>query len=340
MSKMNILVTGGAGYIGSHVVKQLVDSQNYNITIIDDYRTGFKETIDILQKYSDNTITFINENLSNYANIEAIIAKSNFEAVIHFAASLIVPESVEKPLKYYLNNTANTTNLIRLCTEYNINRFIFSSTAAVYGEPPIEDTLQGLKEDYPTNPINPYGQSKLFSEKILRDAAIANPDFKYISLRYFNVAGGNIDGLIGQSTLNATHLIKIASETALGKRRKMYIFGDDYETEDGTCIRDYIHVDDLASAHIAVLDYLQTNESDIFNVGYGKGYSVKEVIDTMRRVSGVDFIADIQERRAGDPAQLISSNTKILKQTSWKPKYEDLELICKTALEWERGNKK
>jgi UDP-glucose 4-epimerase len=338
MSKINILVTGAAGYIGSHVVKQLIDSQNYNVTIIDDFRTGFETTINTLQKYSKNTITFINADLSDYETIETILAKSNFKAVIHFAASLIVPESVEKPLKYYLNNTANTANLIKLCTEYNINKFVFSSTAAVYGEPPIEDTLKGLKEDYPTNPINPYGQSKLFSEKILRDAAIANPDFKYIALRYFNVAGGNVDGLIGQSTLNATHLIKIASETALAKRRKMYIFGDDYETEDGTCIRDYIHVDDLASAHIAVLDYLKTHDSDTFNVGYGKGYSVKEVIDTMRRVSGVDFTADIQERRAGDPAQLISSNEKILKKTSWKPKYEDLGLICKTALEWEKGN--
>jgi len=338
MSKINILVTGAAGYIGSHVVKQLIDSQNYNITIIDDFRTGFERTINTLQEYSKDTITFINADLSDYKTIEAILVRSDFEAVIHFAASLIVPESVEKPLKYYLNNTANTANLIKLCTEYSVNKFVFSSTAAVYGEPPIKDTLHGLKEDYPTNPINPYGQSKLFSEKILRDVAIANPDFKYIALRYFNVAGGNVDGLIGQSTLNATHLIKIASETALGKRKKMYIFGDDYETEDGTCIRDYIHVDDLASAHIAVLEYLKTNDSDTFNVGYGKGYSVKEVIDTMRRVSGTDFVAEMQERRAGDPAQLISSNEKILKQTSWKPKYEDLGLICKTALEWERGN--
>jgi len=339
MKLTNILVTGAAGYIGSHVVKQLIDAKSYKITVIDDLRTGFENTIDILQTYSDNKITFIQANLSDWPKIETIMAENHFDAVIHFAASLIVPESVEKPLKYYLNNTANTANLIKLCTEYKVNKFVFSSTAAVYGEPPIEDTLNGLKEDYPTNPINPYGQSKLFSEKILKDASLANPDFRYIALRYFNVAGGNVDGLIGQSTLNATHLIKIASETALGKREKMYIFGDDYDTADGTCIRDYIHVDDLASAHIAVLDYLETHASNTFNVGYGKGYSVKAVIDTMRRVSGVDFVAEIQERRAGDPAQLISSNEKILKETSWRPKYDDLELTCKTALNWEKNLK-
>jgi UDP-glucose 4-epimerase len=336
MNKTNILVTGAAGYIGSHVVKQLLDNGSYNITIIDDLRTGFETTIKTLQEYSQNSISFIHTDLSDWKAVAEIMAQSSFDSVIHFAASLIVPESVEKPLKYYLNNTANTANLINECIKNSVNRFIFSSTAAVYGEPPIEDTLNGLEESYPTQPINPYGQSKLFSETILHDAAVANADFKFVALRYFNVAGGNVDGLLGQNTLNATHLVKIASETALGKRSKMYIFGDDYATQDGTCIRDYIHVDDLASAHIAALEYLKTNESNVFNVGYGRGYSVKEVIETMRRVSGMNFEAEIQERRAGDPAQLISSNTKILKETAWKPKYNDLELICKTALEWER----
>jgi UDP-glucose 4-epimerase len=193
-----------------------------------------------------------------------------------------------------------------------------------------------INEEFPTIPINPYGQSKLFSEKIIQDTAFANPDFKYVIFRYFNVAGASPDLIIGQKTKNATHLIKVASECACGKRDKMYIFGTDYPTPDGTCIRDYIHVMDLADAHIKALDYLDTNESDIFNVGYGKGASVKEVIDTVKKVSGVDFKVEITGRRAGDPAMLISDNQKIIQKMKWQPKYDDLEFICKTAYEWER----
>lgn len=320
-------MTGGAGYIGSHVVKQLGEETDHEITVLDNLATGFRESI----LYGD----FIEADLSDFARIEQIIKEGNYDAVIHFAASLVVPESVEKPLKYYLNNTANTANLIKQCVDYGVDKFIFSSTAATYGEPAPDEVP--VTEESPTAPINPYGSSKLMSETVLRDAAAAYKDFNYIALRYFNVAGASLDGKIGQSTKNATLLIKVAAETALGKREKMFIFGDDYPTPDGTCIRDYIHVEDLASAHIKALEYLEKEQqSGVFNCGYGHGFSVKEVLDTMKKVSGVDFPVEIKERRAGDPAILISDNSKIRNIMGWEPKYDDLELICKTGLEWEK----
>jgi len=324
---MNILVTGGAGYIGSHVVKQLGEQTDHKITVLDNLVTGFRESI----LYGD----FINADLSDFDLIEKIIKEGNYDAVIHFAASLVVPESVTNPLKYYLNNTANTANLIKQCVNYDVNKFIFSSTAAVYGEPAPE--MIPVTEESPTAPINPYGSSKLMSETVLKDTAYAYDKFNYIALRYFNVAGASVDGKIGQSTKDATLLIKVAAETALGKRDKMYIFGDDYPTEDGTCIRDYIHVEDLASAHIKALEHLEEGkEGGVFNCGYGHGFSVKEVLETMKKVSGVDFPVEIKERRAGDPAILISDNRKIREVMQWTPKYDDLELICKTGLEWEK----
>ncbi len=324
---MNILVTGGAGYIGAHVVKQLGEQTNHNITVLDSLVTGFEDSIIYGQ--------FIKANLSDYAKIEEIFADNKFDAVIHFAASLVVPESVSDPLKYYLNNTANTANVIRLCVKYGVNKFIFSSTAAVYGEPSMDKIP--VAEFSETSPINPYGSSKLMSETVLKDTSFAFEDFNYVALRYFNVAGSSVDGKIGQSTKNATLLIKVAAETAVGKRDKIYIFGDDYPTEDGTCIRDYIHVEDLASAHLKALEYLQdTNESGVFNCGYGHGFSVKEVLDTMKKVTGVDFAVEVKQRRAGDPAVLISNNSKITKIMKWIPKYDDLELICKTTYEWEK----
>ena len=324
---MNILVTGGAGYIGSHVVKQLGEQTDHKITVLDNLVSGFRESV----LYGD----FIEADLSDFAAIEKIIKEGNYDAVIHFAASLVVPESVEKPLKYYLNNTANTANLIKQCIDYGVKKFIFSSTAAVYGEPSPDQVP--VTEETQTAPINPYGSSKLMSETVLKDTAFAYDDFNYIALRYFNVAGASVDGKIGQSTKNATLLIKVAAETALGKRDKMYIFGDDYPTEDGTCIRDYIHVEDLAAAHIKALEYLeQKQKSGVFNCGYGHGFSVKEVIETMKKVSGVDFPVEMKERRAGDPAILISDNSKIRNEMGWNPKYDDLELICKTGLEWEK----
>ena len=338
---MHILITGGAGYIGSHVVKLLLENSDHEITILDNLITGFQETVDtlmIIAKENGVSLNFLQEDLSDFEKIEEIMKAHQFDSIIHFAASLVVPESVENPLKYYLNNTVNTTNLVKCATETGVKKFIFSSTAAVYGEPdPFVVNLEtGLKESDPTEPINPYGMSKLMSERVLKDTAFANDDFKYVSLRYFNVAGSDLDGRIGQSTKNATLLIKVAGETAIGKREKMYIFGEDYPTPDGTGIRDYIHVVDLAQAHIEALDYLKENDSEVFNVGYSRGFSVKEVIDTMKKVSGIDFTVETKERRAGDPAILISDNTKIKNAMHWQPKYDDLEVICKTTLEWEK----
>lgn len=329
---MNILVTGGAGYIGSHVVKQILELTDHQVCVIDNLSTGHQQTIDVLRDIAKNRLEFIKADLADFDAIAAIVKAHSFDAVIHFAASIVVPESVENPLKYYMNNTVNTTHLIKLCNDFGINRFIFSSTAAVYGEP----AEVPVKESTPKVPINPYGMSKLMSETVLQDSAAANEAFKFVILRYFNVAGADIHNRIGQSFPNATHLIKVAAQTAIGQRDKMYVFGEDYATPDGTCIRDYIHVDDLASAHLSALEYVErTGESNIFNCGYGHGFSVKEVIETVKNVSGVDFVVETSPRRAGDPALLISDNSKILTLTNWKPQYDDITTICKTALAWE-----
>lgn len=331
---MNILITGGAGYIGSHVVKALLQEKSHHITIIDNLSTGFPKTIETLQTIFP--FEFVNLDLSDWQSVSSFFKEHSFDAVIHFSASLIVPESLEKPLDYYLNNTANAANLLKECVKHNINNFIFSSTAVVYQELPIDKVENGLSENFPLMPINPYGHSKLFIEQIIQDTAKAYPSFKYVILRYFNVAGADKEGLIGQSTANATHLIKVAAQAALGKREKMFIFGDDYATPDGTCIRDYIDVDDLALAHIQSLEYLENGKSDIFNCGYGKGFSVKEVLETMKCISGVDFKVEVAPRREGDPAVLIANSDKIKTQMGWKPRYNDLALICQKALEWEQ----
>ncbi len=335
---MKILITGGAGYIGSHVAKEIIENTDHDITIIDNLSTGSIKAINTLKDIhnsldKNSSFDFIECDLKDINTLESMIKGKNFDAVIHFAASIIVPESVKDPIKYYSNNTINTTNLIRLCVENGVNKFIFSSTASIYGEP---DEMP-VKETTPLNPINPYAKSKLMSETVLEDVSEAYKDFKYISLRYFNVAGADIKLRLGQRFPNATHLIKVASETALGKREKMYAFGTDYPTQDGTGVRDYIHIDDLADAHLKALDYLvKTNTSDIFNCGYGHGYSVFDVINTMKEVSGVDFKVEIAPRREGDPAIIIADNKKITEKMGWRPKYDDIRLICKTALGWEK----
>lgn len=307
-----------------------MEENRHEITIIDNFVKGSEKAIDALRKISE--FEFIQTDLENISKIEEVFATHKFDAVIHFAAYIEVFESTQKPLKYYLNNTANAMNLIALCEKYGVGKFIFSSTAATYGEP---ETSQ-VTEQSLQNPINPYGKSKLMTEWVLKDAALANPNFKYAILRYFNVAGASSDGLLGQNYPNATHLIKVATQTILGKREKMVIFGDDYDTKDGSCIRDYIHIEDLASAHLSVLRYLQNNDSNIFNVGYGTGFSVKDVVAAAKEVSGVDFKVEIGARREGDPACLIANSDKLKTLTDWKPVKNDLKLIIKSALEWEK----
>ena len=327
---MNILITGGAGYIGSHVLKALLERATDKITVIDNFYSGSQDALVALE--SVGKFDFIKCDLADTAYLKEIFASHKFDAIIHFAAYIEVFESMQNPLKYYLNNTANTANLTNLAVEFGVEKFIFSSTAATYGEP--KDGV--VCENSPQNPINPYGTSKLMSEQILKDAAAANSKFKYGILRYFNVAGASSDSLIGQNYPNATHLIKVATQTITGKRANMSIFGRDYDTKDGTCIRDYIHIEDLASAHLAVLDYLNSNDSDIFNVGYGHGFSVLEVIDTAKKISGVDFEVIDAPRRLGDPAVLIADSSKLRNLTSWKPKKDNLETIIASALAWEK----
>ncbi|WP_295151353.1 UDP-glucose 4-epimerase GalE [Campylobacter sp.] len=327
---MKILITGGAGYIGSHVAKALLEANRHDVVILDNLCKGSMRAIEALRNAGE--FEFVQESLENTPAIEKLFKREKFDAIIHFAAFIEVFESTQNPLKYYLNNTANAMNLIALANKYGVKDFIFSSTAATYGEPDIPQ----VSEETPQNPINPYGRSKLMVEWVLKDAAAANPNFKYGILRYFNVAGAASDGTIGQNYPNATHLIKVATQTIVGKRDKMSIFGDDYDTKDGTCIRDYIHVEDLASAHLAVLDYLQSGESAVFNVGYGTGFSVKEVVNEAKKVSGVDFKVEIASRRAGDPACLISNADKIRTKTSWHPEHESLDEIILSALNWEK----
>jgi len=324
MSKKTILVTGGAGYIGSHVVK-LLGERNENIVVLDNLYSGHAEAVLAGELVIGNT--------GDKELLDKLFTEHDIETVMHFAAHTVVPESVENPLKYYGNNTCNTRNLLEACQNYKVKHFIFSSTAAAYGAP---DQKSACDEAMQTAPINAYGTSKLMSEAMLQDLSKAC-DMSHVILRYFNVAGSDPDGRIGQSTANATLLIKVAAEVALGKREQLLVFGTDYDTPDGTGVRDYIHVTDLANAHLASLDYLRKGgDSTLMNCGYGHGFSVREVINSVERVHGKKLNVIEQERRAGDPPTLVAAVDKIHKTLDWKPELDDLDKIVETSLVWER----
>ncbi len=320
---MSVLVTGGAGYIGSHMVLELLDAGE-RVIVIDNLSTGFRWAV-------PQAATLVVGDIGDQDLVGTVIQKFGVEAIIHFAGSVVVPESVADPLGYYHNNTSNSRSLMQVAVATGVKHFIFSSTAAVYGNP----AENPVTERATPAPMSPYGSSKLMTEIMLADAGRAH-DLRYVALRYFNVAGADPEGRTGQSTKGATHLIKVACETALGKRPRMDVFGTDYPTPDGTCIRDYIHVKDLARAHISALAYLRKGgASDIFNCGYTKGYSVHEVIAAVKRVSGVDFKVELSPRRPGDPAAIVAASTKIRTTLGWTPEHDDLDRIVAQALKWE-----
>jgi UDP-glucose 4-epimerase len=319
---MTVLVTGGAGYIGSHMVLELLDAGE-KVVVLDDLSTGFRWAV-------PGDATFVNGDTGDQALVSRLLAEHSIESILHFAAKIVVPESVTDPLAYYLNNTVKTRALIEAAVKGGVKNFIFSSTAAVYGEP----NVNPLPEDLPLAPINPYGRSKLMSEWMLEDAARAH-GLKYVVLRYFNVAGADPHGRSGQSAPQATHLIKVAAQAALGQRPHLQVFGTDYPTSDGSCVRDYIQVTDLVRAHAAALTHLRKGgESLVLNCGYGRGFSVLEVVDVVKRVSGVNFDVRLAPRRPGDPAALVAKVDRI-RGLGWTPKYDDLETIVDQALRWE-----
>jgi UDP-glucose 4-epimerase len=321
---MAVLVTGGAGYIGSHMVLELVDAGE-EVVVLDDLSTGVKGSV-------PPDATLVVGDMGDEALVARTIEEQGIDAIAHFAAKIVVPDSVADPLGYYLNNTVKSRALLAAAVAKGVKHVIFSSTAAVYGEPQVNP----VPEELPLDPINPYGRSKMMTEWMLQDAARAH-DLRYVALRYFNVAGADPKGRSGQSTPNATHLIKVAAQTALGQHPKLRVFGTDYPTPDGSCVRDYIQVSDLARAHVHALDHLRRGgESLTLNCGYGRGFSVLEVIDVVKRVSRVDFPVELAPRRAGDPAALIAQADRIRESLGWQPRFNQLETIVEQALEWER----
>jgi len=320
---MKILVVGGAGYIGSHMIKRFQNT-DHQIEVLDNLSTGFKENS---QNYKFHMC-----DLSNKEQVHKILKENKYEMVMHFASSINVGESYDHPMKYYENNVTNTLNLLECMIDLKILNFIFSSTAAVYGEP---ESIP-IKEEQKLSPINPYGKTKSVVESILSDYD-KSYGLKYISLRYFNACGAHIDGTIGERHNPETHLIPLILQTASGRRNNFKIYGDDYKTKDGTCIRDYIHVMDIAEAHLLSLEKLiQTQTSDIYNIGNKQGYSVREIIDVVEKVTQIKISYEISEKRKGDPAELIADNSKISEKLNWKAKYSDLYTIINTAWEWER----
>jgi UDP-glucose 4-epimerase len=325
IASRNVLVVGGAGYIGSHVVLALQEA-GYEVTVFDNLSTGLESAVLSPAK-------LVIGDLSDLGDLEKIIATTQFSAVLHFAASIVVPESLEDPLAYYSNNVVNTIKLLDLIHRHRIPRFIFSSSAAVYG---VTDKIPVSEVTVPS-PISPYGRTKLIAEWVLQDLAKAEPWFSYGILRYFNVAGCDPKGRLGQNNPEATHLIKLACQAALGQRPVFQIYGQDYPTVDGTGVRDFIHVMDLAQAHVALLKYLEDGgNSNIFNCGYGQGYSVLDVVKTVQEVSGVNFPVEIVPRRPGDPPEVVADVDLILKLTNWQPQYDDLRLIVETSFNWEK----
>ncbi|MGG0838096.1 UDP-glucose 4-epimerase GalE [Bacillus paralicheniformis] len=319
---MAILVCGGAGYIGSHAVAELL-SRNEEVVIIDNLQTGHEEA-------ALKGASFYNGDLRDEAFLRKVFQENEIEAVMHFAADSLVGESVTDPLKYYDNNVYGAVCLLKVMKEFDVKQIVFSSTAATYGEP---DRVPIMETD-PTDPTNPYGETKLAIEKMLKCSEKAY-GIRHVVLRYFNVAGAHVDGLVGEDHQPETHLIPIILQVALGKRDKIMIFGDDYPTPDGTCIRDYIHVMDLVDAHILAVERLRKGgESTVYNLGNGTGFSVKEVVETARKVTGCTIPAEVAERRAGDPAQLIASSEKAVKELGWQPKYAELETIIDSAWKW------
>lgn len=325
MSKVPVLVTGGAGYIGSHAVLALKDA-GWNVSVIDDLSNGVRRAV------PDN-LPFYEGNVADRMLVARIISEQGIKAIMHFAGSIVVPESVENPLKYYANNTVTSHALISQALASGVKHILFSSTAAVYGAP----EKIPVAEDDPQEPVNPYGASKLMTEWMLRDASAAHP-FNYGALRYFNVAGADPQGRSGQQGKGSTHLIKVSVETAVGKREQVSVYGTDYPTPDGTCVRDYIHVSDLAAAHVAALEWLisRPNDNLVMNCGYGRGLSVLEVLDAVDRANGTPIRRVMQGRRAGDPPMLVSANARILETLDWRPQYQDIDRIVGDALAWEK----
>lgn len=318
-----IFVTGGAGYIGSHVVKALGE-KDFTVLVFDNLSKGHRDAV----LHGELVVG----DLADTKLLDRTVKEFRPDAVMHFAAFIEVGESVSDPIKYYQNNLANTINLLQVLTKNKVNKFIFSSSAAVYGSP----KKVPITEDEKINPINPYGQSKAIVEKVLGDLSAAT-DFHHVSLRYFNTAGAEPSGRIGERHNPESHLIPLILKTAKGERQSVNIYGIDYSTPDGTCIRDYIHIEDLADAHLLALDYLlDGGKSDFFNCGYGHGYSVKEVINTVKRVTGMNFAVNDAGRRAGDPPVLVADSSKLKQKLLWKPRYDSLEYIIKTAWEWEK----